>query len=221
MSATELELRREIVECARRLNTLGLNQGTSGNLSARIAGGFLITPSGLDYEKMAADQIVAMNLNGDHHGGLRPSSEWRMHRDIYRQRADAGAVIHIHSPFATALATLRADIPAFHYMIAVTGGASLRCADYATFGTEDLSRAMLSALRGRKACLLANHGMICFGQTLENAVWLAGEIEALCRQYAIARTIGEPVILDEDEIERVLERFRTHGQRQADQDPSL
>ena len=210
-----LALRREIVETCRAMNASGLNQGMSGNVSARIKGGCLITPSGVPYETMTPDMVVEMDLDGGYRGALNPSSEWRLHRDIYAARLEAGAVIHAHAVHATALSCLRIEVPAFHYMIAVTGGASLRCADYATFGTAELSAAMLRALEGRNSCLLANHGMIGFGPNLAKTLRLVGEIETLCRQYWIARQIGEPVILDEAEMARVLERFRDYGQQPA------
>ena len=139
-----------------------------------------------------------------------------MHRDIYASRSEARAIVHTHSTYATALSCLRIEVPAFHYMIAVAGGTSLPCADYATFGTEALSESMLRALEGRRACLLANHGMICFGETLDRALWLAVEIETLCRQYVIATQVGQPTILDDDEMRRVLKKFASYGKGRAD-----
>jgi L-fuculose-phosphate aldolase len=208
-------LRRKIVATCRRMNALGINQGTSGNVSARHAGGFLITPSGVPYERMTPGMIVAMDLEGRARGGLLPSSEWRMHADIYRSRPEAGAVVHCHSSYATALACLGLKIPAFHYMVAVAGGDSIRCAQYATFGTQALSDAMLQALAGRRACLLAQHGQIAFGADLDAALALAVEVETLAKQYWIARQIGEPKIVDAAEMERVLEKFRRYGQQQT------
>lgn len=206
-------LRQDIVETSARINSLGLNQGTSGNVSARTGDGFLITPSGIAYETMTCDQIVPMDLGGQHSGDWLPSSEWRMHLDIYRGRPEAKAIVHVHSCHATALSCLRLEIPSFHYMIAVAGGTTIRCADYATFGTQELSDQMMIALQDRSGCLLANHGQICFGPSLEKALWLASEIEALCKQYWIARQIGEPVILDEDEMATVIARFQTYGKQ--------
>ena len=208
--------RQAVIDTCLAMNASGLNQGTSGNVSRRTAQGFLITASGVPYTGMQADQVVQMDLEGGYRGDWLPSSEWRMHRDIYRARSEAEAVVHTHSGYATALSCLRANIPAFHYMIAVAGGADLRCADYATFGTQALSDALLVALEGRLACLLANHGQIAFGPTLDKALWLAGEVEALCRQYFVACQAGEPVILGEAEMARVLERFATYG-KQADE----
>ena len=208
---TEAELREAVIGTCRAMNARGLNQGTSGNVSVRNAQGFLLTPSGVPYDDMTPDQIVQMDLDAGYRGDWLPSSEWRMHSDIYRVRPDAGAVVHTHSIHATALSCLRQDIPAFHYMIAVAGGATLRCADYATFGTQALSDAMLQALDGREACLLANHGMICFGPTLDKALWLAGEVEALCHQYVVARQAGDPVVLDDAEMVEIQRRFASYG----------
>jgi L-fuculose-phosphate aldolase len=207
--------RRAIIDACLAMTAAGLNQGTSGNISLRAGEGFLITPSGLAYEAMEEEQIVPVAMDGRHEGSYVPSSEWRMHRDIYAAHPQAGAVVHLHSPHATALSCLRRDIPPFHYMIAVAGGTSLRCATYATFGTQALSEAMLEALADRKACLLANHGMICFERSLDKALWLAGEVEALCRQYILALQAGEPVILSDAEMAEVLERFATYGRQPA------
>jgi L-fuculose-phosphate aldolase len=207
------KLRRTIIDTCLQMNALGINQGTSGNVSARTSEGFLITPSGIPYERTKPKQIVAVDLEGGYRGDWLPSSEWRMHLDIYKARPEAQAVVHTHSVHATALAALRIEVPAFHYMIGVTGGPSLRCSDYATFGTEALSKTMLTALRDRTACLLANHGMICFGPSLEKALWLAGEIETLCQQYFIACQAGTPKILSAAEMKRVLARFKTYGKQ--------
>lgn len=208
-----MSLAGEIIATARAMNAKGLNQGTSGNVSARTDDGFLVTPSGRDYESLTEDQIVPMDLEGGYRGPLLPSSEWRLHLDIYRARAEAGAVVHVHAPHATALSCLREEVPAFHYMIAVAGGATLRCTDYATFGTAALSDAMLVALEGRTACLLANHGMVAVGETLTQALWRAEEVEALCRQWCLARQAGQPVILDDAEMDRVIARFATYGKQ--------
>ncbi|TVQ29785.1 MAG: class II aldolase [Geminicoccaceae bacterium] len=213
MALAYLELREGIIHTCLEMNRLGINQGTSGNVSARTPEGFLITPSGVPYDRMQPEQIVAMDLDGGYWGESLPSSEWRMHQDIYRERAEAQAVVHTHSTYATALSCLRQGIPAFHYMVSVAGGADLRCSSYATFATAELSDAMLAALHQRSACLLANHGMICFGENLAKALWRAGEVEALAKQYFIARQLGEPVILDDAEMQRVLRRFKTYGQQ--------
>lgn len=190
-------LRQEIIDTCRAMNGLGINQGTSGNVSARAGEGFLITPSGRPYDSMEPDHIVEMDLDGGYRGDLLPSSEWRMHHDLFAARPEAGAIVHTHSTYATALACTYTEIPAFHYMIGVTGGTSLRVADYATFGTQALSDNMLRALEGRTACLLGNHGMICFGPTLSKALWLAVEVETLAQQYYVACRAGTPSILSE------------------------
>ena len=211
-----LELRRQLIDSARRMVAAGLNRGTAGNLSVRLAaggvGGFLITPSGMDYARLEVDDIVRMRLDGTAEGRRQPSSEWRFHRDLYARRADAGAVLHAHSPFATSLACLRQDVPAFHYMIARFGGDSVRCSAYATFGTSALSAAVLRAIDQRRACLLANHGMLVLGRDLAQALDLGVELEALCEQYWRACQIAPPVLLDAAEMARVVEKFATYGQ---------
>jgi L-fuculose-phosphate aldolase len=206
-----LRLRREIIDAARRTNELGLNRGRSGNVSARAPEGFLITPSGVAYEDTRPSDIVAMSFDGSAEGKLPPSTEWRIHRDVLLQRPEVNAVIHAHAIFATTLSCLRRDIPAFHYMVAVAGGRSIRCAPYATFGTEELSRAALAALAGRTACLLANHGLVAIGASLDEALGLAVEVETLAEQYWRALQIGEPAILSDAEMEAVMERFKTYG----------
>ena len=207
------ELRAELIATARKMAAAGLNKGTAGNLSARERDGFLITPTGMDYESLTPSDIVFMHLDGSHEGRRKPSSEWRFHRDIYAARPDAGAVLHAHAPFATSLACLRREIPPFHYMIARFGGRSVRCAAYAAFGTQELSNAALAALEGRCACLLANHGLLVFGRDLRHALDLAVEFESLCEQYWRALQIGRPVLLSDAEMEIVLEKFRTYGQQ--------
>jgi L-fuculose-phosphate aldolase len=203
--------RHEIVATARALCALDLNRGAAGNLSIRSGNGFLITPTGLPSDEMQPDDIVPMSMDGSWRGARKPSSEWRFHRDIYAARPEAGAIVHAHAPFATALACLRIDIPPFHYMIARFGGVSVRCAAYATFGTQALSDAALTALDGRCACLLANHGMLAFGRDLPHALDLAVELESLCEQYWRALQIGPPVLLSDAEMEVVLEKFESYG----------
>jgi len=198
------------------MNAIGINQGTSGNVSVRSGDGFLITPSGLPYDQTSPGQIVQMDFDGGYYGDLLPSSEWRMHHDLLKARPEAQAVVHTHSTYAAALSCNRVDVPAFHYMIGVTGGTTLRCADYATFGSQALSDAMLTAMKDRTACLLANHGMICFGPSLSKALWLANEIETLCRQYFIACQAGMPVVLDAEEMDSVLAKFATYGKQPGD-----
>ena len=190
----------------------GLLTGTSGNVSCRTAGGFLITPTGVPSEELNAAELVEVALDGRTRGVLLPSSEWRLHRDVYRQRAEVGAIVHTHSAFATALACLRRPVPSFHYMIAKTGGAELRCARYATYGTEALSKSALAALAGRRACLLANHGLVALGADLAAARFLAEEVEGLCAQYAIATSLGRPVLLPAREMAAVGKKFAGYGQ---------
>ncbi len=208
-----LELRREVIETCLKMNAEGINQGTSGNVSVRSKDGFLITASGIAYDRMKPVHVVEMDLDGNYRGDWLPSTEWRMHLDIFRARPEAKAIVHVHSTYATALACLRREVPAFHYMIGVTGGTSLRVSDYAEFGTQALSDTMLKALEGRSACLLANHGQICFGPSLAKALWLAGEVEALCQQYWAACLAGKPVLLDEAQMAGVLRRFKTYGKQ--------
>ena len=207
------DLRRDVIRTCQEMNAVGINQGTSGNVSVRNDEGFLITASGVAYNDMAPKQVVQMDLDGGYWGPILPSSEWRMHMEIYRTRPEAKAIVHVHSPHATALSCLREDIPAFHYTIGVTGGASLRCAEYASFGTEALSEAMLQAIEGRNACLLANHGMICFAAKPERALALAVELESLCQQYILTRQCGSPVSLDQSEMAEILRRFDTYGKQ--------
>ncbi len=208
----EHKARQEICNVMRELKARGLNRGAEGNVSMRFEDGFLITPSGVLPEDMVPDQIVRVDMEGNFSGAWKPSSEWRMHRDIYRERAEAGAVIHTHSTHATALSCLQEPIPPFHYMIALAGGAVIDCAPYATFGSEELSRNMLKGLGPRQATLLANHGMICFKETLGRALVLAETVEELARQYLLAKAVGEPRRLSDDEMARVLKKFADHGQ---------
>jgi L-fuculose-phosphate aldolase len=208
--------RRAIADTVRWLMARGLYAGTSGNVSARAAGGLLITPTGVPCEDVDDSAIVAMTADGRSRGRLAPSSEWRIHRDIYQQRPDVGAVVHTHSTAATALSCLRRAIPAFHYMVAKAGGDDIRCARYATYGTAALSRDALAALAGgRRACLLANHGLLALGADLASARALAEEVEALCAQYITAHAVGRPIVLPAREMKRVRAKFATYGQRPA------
>ena len=191
----------------------GLNRGTSGNVSVRSSDGFHITPTGMRYDQLQADDIPLMALDGSHQGRRKPSSEWRFHRDLYATRPEVGAVLHAHSPFAVSLACLRRDIPPFHYMIARFGGNTIRCADYAIFGSEALSNAALAAMHGRRACLLANHGMLVAGRDLDDALALAIELEELCEQYWRACQLGQPVLLSADEMAAVQQQFAGYGQQ--------
>lgn len=211
---TEFAVRQSIVDAARSLSGLGLNHGTSGNVSVRWENALLITPSGLPYEQMSADDIVHVAMDGSFDHPLVPSSEWRIHRDILEARADVNAVVHAHPIHCTAFAICGMEIPAVHYMIAAAGGPTVRCSGYATFGTPELSELALEALEDRTCCLLANHGMIATGPGLSKAMWLAVELETLCRQYAVALQVGRPRVLPDDEIARNVEKFRTYGPRQ-------
>jgi L-fuculose-phosphate aldolase len=213
VSLAHLPQREAILSTGRRMNTSGLNQGTSGNLSHRVDEGFLVTPTGMDYDSLRPEDLVLMRFDGSHEGPRLPSSEWRFHRDILASRPEVNAVLHAHSLNSTAVACLRRPIPPFHYMVAVAGGSTIRCAPYATFGTEELSRNAVAALEGRKACLLANHGLITVGADLPSAFKLAIEVETLAAMYLRALQVGEPVLLDEAEMAVVLEKFRTYGQQ--------
>ena len=200
--------RQALVETCLAMNASGINQGASGNLSVRVESGFLITPTSLPYDEMTPADVVEMGFDGTYLGSRRPSSEWRFHRDILKARPDVEVVLHAHPTFATALAVHGRGIPSFHYMVALAGGDSIRCAPYATFGTQELSDNAVAALEGRLACLLANHGMIVLGRTAKAALALAVEVEALARQYLYAHLLGEPVILPPEEIERVADKMR-------------
>jgi L-fuculose-phosphate aldolase len=211
---TEDTLRQAIVASAREMNALGINQGTSGNISARFGDTMLITPSATPYETMQPGDLAAMPLDGARGawtGPLKPSTEWRFHLDILRGRPDAGAVVHTHATFCTTLAVARREIPACHYMIAAFGGSTIRCAPYAPFGTVALAALALQALEGRSACLLANHGMIVVGATLAKAMWLAVELEALAKQYYQSLLIGGPHILSDAEIAEAAAAFDNYG----------
>jgi L-fuculose-phosphate aldolase len=207
MTDTELTLRRQMVQTCRKMNETGINQGTAGNLSVRHGDGFLITPSSLPYEGMEPGDLVEMGWDGSY-AGRRPSSEWRFHRDILKARPDVNVVLHCHSAFATSVACHHRTIPAFHYMVGVMGGNTLRCARYATFGTQALSDAAIEALEGRMACLLGQHGQISLGTTLEGALWMAVEVETLARMYVQALALGEPPVLPDDEMERVIAQMK-------------
>ena len=206
-------LRRDLIETAIEMNRCGLNRGTSGNLSVRHGDGFLITPSGMPYSELQAADLVFVSDDGRFEGEYRPSSEWRIHRDVYRAREDAGAILHAHPVHCTALACLRKPVPAFHYMVAVAGGKEIPLAGYATFGGQALSDNVLAALGSLDACLMANHGLICLASEMQRALALAVEVEQLAHSYLLCLAAGEPSLLDDDEMERVLTRFRDYGNR--------
>jgi L-fuculose-phosphate aldolase len=214
MNKNERALRQDIIDQCRRMNAIGLNQGTSGNISARFGERLLITPSSVPYDEMTVDMLASVVIEGDGaewEGPLRPSSEWRFHLDLARARPDLGAIVHTHAIYCTTLAITRRPIPAVHYMIAGFGGMDIRCADYATFGTEALSKAVLVAMEGRNACLMANHGMLAAGPNLARAMWLAVELETLARQYFNTLLIGGPVLLNEAEIADAARSFASYG----------
>ena len=209
--------RADVVRTAQAMTERGLSPVRSGNVSVRTPddpGTFLITPTGSDYGSLSPADIVAVSQDGTIPGGqLKPSSEWHMHAAIYAKRPEAGAIVHTHSPFATSIACTHRGIPPFHYMVAVAGGENIRCAEYATFGTETLAQNAVKAMEGRKACLLANHGQIVFGEDAGDALDLAEEVESLARQYWHVLQIGGPQLLDLEEMARVLTKFETYGQQ--------
>jgi L-fuculose-phosphate aldolase len=211
ISRAETEKRQAIVDACRRMNALGINQGTSGNISLRHGKGMLITPTSVPYDLMTPDQMVFMAMDGSLAEGQRPSSEWRFHLDILRARPEVHAVVHAHPAYCTILAIMGLEIPAVHYMIAAAGGDTIRCAPYATFGTPELSEYAVKALDGRVACLLDHHGMIAIGPSLERALWLAVEVETLARQYHGCLQIGKPPLLSSEEIERVRHKMAGYG----------
>ncbi len=202
-----------LLAAARALDAAGFMPSKSGNLSIRTPGGFLITPSGLPYAEAGPEDLVELTLDGATLAGQRrPSSEWRLHADLYAARPDAHAIVHTHSPHATALSCARRPIPALHYMIAFAGGDDIRCSGYATFGTSELATQAVAALAGRRACLLANHGVVALGATLAGADVLAREVENLARQYLLLLAAGlPPVLLDAAEMEAVATQFRGYG----------
>ena len=213
---TDQNLRAALVAACRELERQGLTHGTSGNIGLRRdEQRFFISPSGMSYASLDPKDVPMMDLDGRWFGGRRPSSEWRFHRDIFKARAEIGAIVHTHSQKATALACTGRGIPAFHYMVAVAGGTDIRCAPYSTFGTQGLSDAALAALEGRRACLLANHGVIAVGADLDCALALAGEVENLAAQYCAALALGQVRILDDVEMNRIIEKFRTYGSQDA------
>lgn len=212
---TESEIRKKIITLCLQMNATGLNQGTSGNISARYKNHMLITPSGIPYEDLQPADIAKMKIDGegfDWKGPSKPSSEWHFHRSILQAKPELNAIVHTHSMFATILSIARHDIPACHYMIAAFGGNTVKCAKYATFGTPELSASVLAAMKDRSACLLANHGMIAGGRDLDNAMWAAVELETLSKQFYHARLAGDMVILPAKEMAIVVNRFKHYGQ---------
>ncbi len=207
------QTRRAIIEACRSMNRLGINKGTSGNISVRTTDGLLISPTGMAYEALEPQHIVPMHWDGSFSGDVEPSSEWRFHRDILQARPDLNAVVHTHSKYATAVSILGRGIPAIHYVIAAAGGYDIRCAPYETFGTPELAARVVQAMEGRRACLMAHHGVITAHSTLAKAMTLAVTVEELAQQYLLVLPMGEPPILSQEEMARVLEKFKTYGQQ--------
>lgn len=217
---TENDLRRKIIQLCLDMNASGLNQGTSGNISVRFGKRMLITPSGIPYDKMQVEDIANMPISGNKlswEGPYKPSSEWHFHRTILKNKPDLNAVIHTHSTFATVLSIARNSIPAVHYMIGAFGGNTVECANYATFGTAELSKNIQKAMKNRTACLLANHGMVVGGVNLDKAMWAAIELETLAKQYYHARLAGDMVVLPEEEMDKIVELFKGYGQKSKDE----
>ncbi len=215
---TELEVRQSIIDACREMAAQGINQGTSGNISVRTDDGILLTPSGLPYDRMKPEDIVAMKWDGSWtaSAGNVPSTEWRFHLDILRSKPEVGAVVHAHPIFCTIIAIMNRAIPAIHYMIAAAGGHDIPCAPYAQYGTAELSQAALNALRYRRACLLAHHGLIAVGPNLHKAMWLAVEVEVLAKQYHGCLQLGSPPLLPDEEIDSILKRWGQYGLRDND-----
>jgi L-fuculose-phosphate aldolase len=214
MAVKEKALRAAIVAQCRALNASGLNQGSAGNISVRLGEGMLITPSAIPYDLLRPEMLPVMPINGEYgawSGPLKPSSEWRFHLDIMRARPDVGAIVHCHPPYGTALAMLNKPILAAHYMIALFGGPIIECVKYAPYGTKELSDLVVAGLADRHGVLLGNHGTIATGATLESAMHRAIELEALARMYYLAIAVGRPAILSDEEIGRIVERFKSYG----------
>ncbi|HEY4193601.1 MAG TPA: class II aldolase/adducin family protein [Mesorhizobium sp.] len=217
----EAEARAAIVNSCRDMTALGINQGTSGNISVRAENGILITPSGRSYDQMVPEDIISMKWDGTWTGtpGNVPSSEWRFHLDILKSKPEVGAVVHAHPIYCTIIAIMNRPIPAIHYMIAVSGGKDVPCAPYAQYGTQELSERALEALQNRRACLLAHHGLIATGATLKRAMWIAGEVEVLAKQYHGCLQLGEPPLLPDEEIDSILARWGGYGLREKAKQP--
>ena len=218
---SQAALREEIIATCQRMNAGGLNTGSAGNLSVRVDGGFLITPSGIPYETMRPEQIVEMDMQGRYYGDFIPSSEWRFHWDILKARPDIDVVLHSHATHSTILACCHLDIPPIHYMVGVSGGSVVKCSGYAPFGTQELSVEALQALGPRNACLLGNHGVVAVGKTPDSAFGVLAEVENLARIYIGTRMLGGGVVLTEPQMDVVLQRFKTYGKQLSEIDPSI
>lgn len=213
MTDKGLSLRTELIEACRSMNRLGINKGTAGNISVRHGDGFLISPTGIPYDKLLPEHVVAMSWDATFAGDVLPSSEWRFHRDILKARPDLDAVVHTHSTHATSVSILGKDIPAIHYAIAAAGGPTIRCAPYAIFGSQELADRAVTALEGRRACLMAHHGVIAAHVSIARALSLAVTVEELAQQYLLCLPFGEPPVLSDSQIAEVLEKFKTYGQQ--------
>lgn len=214
MDAEERALRSALITQCQVLNSSGLSAATSGNMSVRYRDQLIITPSGIPYDKLEPEMLASLPLAGEYadwQGPLKPSSEWHFHRDLMRERAEVQAIVHAHPPYCTALAITRREIPAVHYMMAAFGGDTIRCADYATFGTAALSANVLAAMHGRNACLMANHGMLVAGTSLDKAMWLAIELETLAQQYFNTLLIGQATVLNDAEMAEAFQAFSGYG----------
>ena len=204
--------KKELVKTTEYLNNKNINRGSSGNLSYRTTNGFMITPSSIPNDKLNEKSCVQMAFDGTYKNKLKPSTEWRIHRDIYLKREDIFAIIHAHPTFSTAIACMNIDIPSFHYMIAVAGGDNVRCARYATFGTEQLSKNVIKALDNRSACLMANHGLIVGEKNLKFALKLTEEVENLSKQYLqILKSGKKPVLLSKNEMKKNIKKIKDYN----------
>jgi L-fuculose-phosphate aldolase len=211
MNMNESQLRAAAVVAIKKLDALGMNRGSTGNLSLRHGEGMLITPTGMGADDLRPQDMVWVAWDGRVQGDWQPSSEWHFHQAIYLKRPDLHAVVHTHSTHATALACLRRDLPSFHYMVAVAGGDSVPCVPYHLFGTEALSNAVAGAMKDRDACLMANHGLVAAGGNLAKALKVVQEVESLCQIYLQALAVGEPSLLSKAEMAEVIEKFKTYG----------
>nr|WP_321456451.1 L-fuculose-phosphate aldolase [uncultured Cohaesibacter sp.] len=215
MDMSKNDLCEKIISSCRNMNASGLNQGTSGNISVRLDDGMLITPSGIAYDQMEAEDLVFVNGNGEYDAGKVPSSEWRFHLACYHAREDAKAVVHNHAMYSTIVSILNKPIPAIHYMIAAAGGNEIPIVDYATYGTQKLSELVIAGIKNSKAILLRHHGMIATGESLDKAMWLAVEVEALAQMYVnLLQITGSPECLPDEEIKVVLGKFVNYGLRE-------
>ncbi len=213
--ATELDIRNDIIDACLEMNSNGLNQGTSGNVSIRHSDRMLISPSAIPYKRLKPDMIASIDLSGEMtgtwEGPFKPSTEWRIHWQLMTGRTEVTSVIHAHPAYCTTLSILRVSIPACHYMIAAFGGTDVRCAGYATFGSPELAKLAVSAMKDRTACILANHGMVATGEGIEQAMWRAVELETIARQYYLSTLAGGPVLLSKEQVDRTREKLADYG----------